>query len=1282
MPLATCPTREELSSYVLGKLPDDSSAEFDEHLLDCTKCQTALETLAISADSLLADLQRPAAEQEFFAEAECREAMALVQAIGREPSLAGARSSEAPPANESDLGQIRDYKLIAKLGEGGMGAVYKALHVHLNKVVALKVLPKDRTDDKQAVARFKREMLAVGALEHANIVRATDAGEHEGTHFLVMEYVPGQDLSQISRQYGPLPIADACELIRQAAVGLQHAHEHGLIHRDIKPSNLMLSWGRASSLSMHKQDVRAGEPIVKILDLGLALLQEHHAGKARDLTATGQLMGTLDYMAPEQVDDSHEVDVRADIYSLGATLYKLLSGQSPFPSDKYRTPLRLLNALANEQVASILEKRNDLPDQLVSIVDRMLAKQPADRFATPEEVAKALTPLTTGANLEYLAEQVCSTELATDLDQSAIGTRDHITSDSKETDLPLNESTPPSVTETQPPKRQSAVELGLTSPSPQSPALQADESPSATKPLATSAQRSGWWTRNRKTTAVLLGLAALVAGIAAIVIQTNKGTIRIVSYDPDVEVTVKRNGQVVDGFQIKQRGDATSYFSGEYEVEIKGGKPDGVSVKNDRFTLTRGQEVLVEITRRRQESAAEATTAAQVVNWVPGPAGDVLPGIVSRPANLPGIKRWQVETIRPRTNVFTVSWSPDGQLVACGTLGGQVRIYDGKTRELVRILPGHKRLVHTVAWSPDGQHLVSASTYTIRLWHRNGTPGPVFRLGNRSTYVYSVAWHPDGQKLAAGVNQNVFWLKLDGSAERFTGDIGDNAMAVAWNHTGDWFATGGPKLLQLWKADGTPGPQFDGHSATVWRLAWHPNGKQIAAGTDRKTVRIWNVDGTAGPILEADSQRVDSVVWTPDGQRIVTGGLDASLRFWSADGKLLKTVGGFASDANSIAWDPTTNRIAVASANLYFLDSDGNRLARIDGHAAFAADLAWRPDGRQLASATTDALVRLWSPEGDQVSVLHSDQWRTRVESVSWSPDGERFAAACVDVSIHSAKGVFQKSLQGHTRAVFSVAWSPTGERLLSAGNDGTVRIWNADGTIQKVLDGHEGDVRNLTWADDGRHFVSSDYSTTRLWDVDGNLKATVDGSPGVLSPDGTKIAAATRDESGSPATGIWNVKDTSKPTITIPVGVYYRMFWAPAGDRLAWHDDYGNLYVAGANGTIQQIFDHGCSEQSGSTLAWHPDGNRLASVAMHHLSVRDLTSGAVLWTAVLLDNEKSVTFSPAGQVLYADPTTVETRLVVIVENEDGCFELLKPSEFEARIGQSFHTAVTSTNRP
>jgi len=291
-------------------------------------------------------------------------------------------------ASGTSLGQLGEYQLLEKLGQGGMGTVYKALHTKLGRVVALKVLSKDRVWDERAVARFEREMKAVGSVDHPNIVRAMDAREIGETRILVMEYVDGLDLAEVIRRCHPIPLADVCELVRQAALALEGAHQHGLVHRDVKPSNLMLT--------------RHGQ--VKLLDLGLARFEMDQSG-ADEVTSAGQAIGTVEYMAPEQFSDSTSVDIRADIYSLGCTLYKFLAGRTPFGGDEYKGTLERLMAHVHKPVPPVWQYRGDVPPELAHVVERMLAKEPARRFALPSEVAGALAPWASGSDLSGLLAQ-------------------------------------------------------------------------------------------------------------------------------------------------------------------------------------------------------------------------------------------------------------------------------------------------------------------------------------------------------------------------------------------------------------------------------------------------------------------------------------------------------------------------------------------------------------------------------------------------------------------------------------------------------------------------------------------------------------------------------------------------------------------------------------------------------------------------------------------------------------------------------------------------------------
>ncbi len=289
--------------------------------------------------------------------------------------------------------QIGDYEIIAELGHGGMGVVYKARQKLLNQIVAIKVLPQSLLNEPQAVARFRREMQLIGGLNHPNIVRALNAGESDGTQYLVMEFVDGINLQKLTGRGQPkdssstnhesritkhVPLGAVCEIVRQAALGLQHAHEFELVHRDIKPANLMLDW----------------RGTVKILDLGLGkfLSEQRPADDVQSLTKIGTTMGTIDYISPEQCENAGNVDIRADIYSLGCTFYFLATGHAPYSDTRFDSTRKKLMAHIVGDIPSLTANVPEASGELEKIFNKMLAKEPADRFQTPQELADALEP--------------------------------------------------------------------------------------------------------------------------------------------------------------------------------------------------------------------------------------------------------------------------------------------------------------------------------------------------------------------------------------------------------------------------------------------------------------------------------------------------------------------------------------------------------------------------------------------------------------------------------------------------------------------------------------------------------------------------------------------------------------------------------------------------------------------------------------------------------------------------------------------------------------------------
>lgn len=306
------------------------------------------------------------------------------------PEMAITISPEQAAAAEGVPHELIDhprYRIVRLLGSGGMGSVYQAEHRLMDRPVALKVIRREMTASREASERFVREVRAAGRLHHPNVVTAFDAEQEGELHFLAMEYVEGCSLAEYVRRHGPLPIAEACDYVRQAAVGLQYAHEKGMVHRDVKPDNLMRT--------------PAGQ--IKILDFGIARFAHHqaeeaaHAGdqapEAGSLTLAGSMMGTPDYVAPEQVTDSSTVDGRADVYSLGCTLYFLLTGRPPFPD---RTAMEKMHAHRLVTPTPLRQLRPEVPAGLAAVVEKMMAKKPADRYQTPGEAAAALAPFVAG----------------------------------------------------------------------------------------------------------------------------------------------------------------------------------------------------------------------------------------------------------------------------------------------------------------------------------------------------------------------------------------------------------------------------------------------------------------------------------------------------------------------------------------------------------------------------------------------------------------------------------------------------------------------------------------------------------------------------------------------------------------------------------------------------------------------------------------------------------------------------------------------------------------------
>lgn len=502
-------------------------------------------------ETLIDQVRQPVAIDPCFSESELPLALRRAVAIGNGSPTevfggGSVNAISATPVVKTMLGQ---YELLDQIGSGGMGTVFRARHLRLGRIVALKMLTPGRLQSREAIARFEREMRAAGNLQHPNIVSAQDAGEVDGAHFLAMELVDGCDLSTLIKNHGPLRIADACEIVRQAAAGLQHFSDHGLIHRDIKPSNLMLARPATSD----------GTPLVKILDLGLAQFASGESDAPQDITATGQVIGTVDYMAPEQgLAGVSRLDIRADLYSLGATLFKLISGRAPFEESQYNTTLKRLQALEEVVPPSLSDLVPECPAELSAQVARLLSKSPEGRPPSPQELVRVLTPFVRGADLNALLLQHAS-------------------------------ATPPSISQT----------------------LTGTFQPDITEYRRFSAEAplpsKRFTTRKWLTAAVASAICGLL--VAAIVVLTDRGEIIIETPDDlaqDISVNVFRNGADYGTWKVRRAERQHSISSGRVEVRLPAEVSDEFDIQpTGELIVSRGNRTVLRVTRRA--AVAKAT---------------------------------------------------------------------------------------------------------------------------------------------------------------------------------------------------------------------------------------------------------------------------------------------------------------------------------------------------------------------------------------------------------------------------------------------------------------------------------------------------------------------------------------------------------------------------------------------------------------------------------------------------------------------------------------------------
>jgi WD40 repeat protein/predicted Ser/Thr protein kinase len=1240
-----CVSANDLRDYLLGELPEGVAQKVASHLKRCATCEERAQWLEQAIDP-------------FF--------HVLRQALGKAadpnvtrtgiPPLSGDTTGEAAtPSPGGPLPSVPGYEILGELGRGGMGVVYQARQISLNRTVALKMLLPGQLSSTGAVQRFRREAEAAAYLDHPNIVPIYEVSEHQGQYFFSMRLIDGVNLDHKAAELMKSP-REAARLVASVARAVHYAHQRGILHRDLKPANILID--------------EDGRP--HVTDFGLARRLE----RGGSLTQTGAIMGTPEYMSPEQATAQPGLTTAADVYSLGAILYTLLTGRPPFRGlnlletlrqvvEQEPTPPRLLQPAVNKDLETICLK--------------CLAKEPAQRYASAEALAGDLENWLEGRPIaarpaslmgrlrRWAKRRPAVAALLMVVVFLAVGGFATVYWQYQEA---LRQK---SLAEEETGRKAAAL-------------IQAEQAELKAKDQTTLAQNKARETEDalkKETQAKELAAQRLDRARRNLMTAQLLRVSFIYERDPGQALDLLED---TNACPLDQRDFAWGMYYRWCQRDrpsFPGSPPaavtrDGKTVVCSNYHWKGTVEIWDVATGKRTIRLPEKASAINVLAL--SPDGKLL-AVGDEDST---VRLWEVATGKQHAalkghtgGVASIAFTPDGQLLAAAARGkydsgrkafvnGEVKLWEVAARKEKATLKGHSSSVSSVAFSPDGKELALGSRNEIKLWDLasskesrsfpappGGVSGMAFtphaktlvlggvgfaggvKLYDRTTGKErasfkgdsSFAISPDGRMLACGDASSYIKLwDLTTGKERVT--LPSRGRPLAFTADGKTLFSIGDEVKRWDLFPNHPWHNLKGHEGAVTSVAFTPGGNLLVSGSSDRTVKVWDMTRSGERhTLSGHKGAVSSVAVRADGKVAASGSHDHTVKLWDLKArKELRTLAGHDDHVYAVAFAPEGKMLASAGRNgllkLWEVDS-GKELASLEGHDAPVYALAFAPDGKTLASGSDDGTVKLWDVDDWRAGKVNPRVRTLRghageIYAVAFSPDGKTLASGSGgkewfgEVKLwDAAAGQLRTTVKSHANFVIALAFSADGKTLASGSWDQTVKLWDAaTGQERATLEGHEGAVLSVAFRGDSRMLAAAcgGPDGQEKWPGEIKLWASSTSEERVSLRHTTTVLTAAFTQEGKTVTTV--TEDGTVKVWETATGEVIESQTYPVSPRLAALSDDGKIFASVQGNSLLKLWDTNAAKELASVrepagkaatfirgLALSGDGKTLAAL-------------------------------------------------------------------------------------